>query len=110
MGLVAAPTLIAAQSSVDWSERGVVTGTNMFARSIGSAVGVAVFGAIVNANTVDGPDGSPAAAQLGPAVHLVFVTVAALAAAMIVAVAFMPGRRTAPATRTGRAPADQPAG
>lgn len=39
MGLVASPTLIAAQSSVDWSERGVVTSTNMFARSIGSAVG-----------------------------------------------------------------------
>jgi EmrB/QacA subfamily drug resistance transporter len=48
MGLVATPSLIAAQSSVPWGERGVVTGTNLFARSIGSAVGVAIFGAIAN--------------------------------------------------------------
>jgi MFS family permease len=49
LGLVASPSLIAAQASVGWSERGVVTGANMFARSIGSAVGVAVFGAVANA-------------------------------------------------------------
>ena len=49
MGLVASPTLIAAQSSVGWTERGVVTANNLFFRSIGSAVGVAVFGAIANA-------------------------------------------------------------
>jgi MFS family permease len=107
MGLVAAPTLIAAQSSVDWGDRGVVTGTNMFARSIGSAFGVAVFGAIVNANTVDGPNGAPPAAQLAPAVHLVFLTVTALAIAMIIAVAFLPGHgatQTA-ATRRGNTPA-----
>ncbi|MBN9325908.1 MAG: MFS transporter, partial [Cellulomonas sp.] len=42
LGLVAAPSLIAAQSSVGWGERAVVTGANMFARSMGSAVGVAV--------------------------------------------------------------------
>jgi multidrug resistance protein len=48
MGLLAVPTLIAAQSSVDWNERGVVTGNNMFARSLGSAIGVAIFGAIAN--------------------------------------------------------------
>src|SRR5699024_1374441 len=43
MGLTAAPTLIAAQTSVDWAERGAVTGTNVFSRSLGSAVGVAAF-------------------------------------------------------------------
>ncbi|WP_432825011.1 MFS transporter [Dactylosporangium sp. CA-092794] len=48
LGLTAAPTLVAVQSVVGWDRRGVVTGTNMFARSIGSAVGVAVFGAIAN--------------------------------------------------------------
>ena len=42
MGLTAGPTLIAAQSSVDWDQRGVVTGTNLFARSMGSALGIAV--------------------------------------------------------------------
>ena len=47
-GLVASPAIIAAQSSVSWEQRGVATGTTMFSRSIGSAVGVAVCGAIVN--------------------------------------------------------------
>jgi EmrB/QacA subfamily drug resistance transporter len=48
LGLTASPTLVAAQSVVGWERRGVVTGTNMFSRSIGSAVGAAVFGAIAN--------------------------------------------------------------
>lgn len=49
LGLSATPALIAAQSSVGYAERAVVTGANLFSRSIGSAVGVAVFGAIANA-------------------------------------------------------------
>jgi EmrB/QacA subfamily drug resistance transporter len=50
LGLVASPTLISAQSAVEWERRGVVTGTNVFARSMGSALGIAVFGAIANAS------------------------------------------------------------
>lgn len=49
LGLVAAPALIAAQASVEWADRGVVTGAAMFGRSLGSAVGIAVLGAIANA-------------------------------------------------------------
>ncbi|MFG1951709.1 MDR family MFS transporter [Micromonospora sp. NPDC048830] len=49
LGLAASPTLVAVQSVVGWERRGVVTGTNMFSRSLGSAVGAAVFGAIANA-------------------------------------------------------------
>ncbi|WP_246023593.1 MDR family MFS transporter [Nocardia yunnanensis] len=90
MGLVASPTLIAAQASADWSERGVVTATNMFARSLGSAVGVAVFGALVNAR-LGGVD-HPAAAELAPAVHVVFLGVAAMAVVLIGAAACMPRR------------------
>lgn len=48
LGLVATSSLISAQSSVEWNERGVVTGMQMFSRSVGSAVGVAAFGAIAN--------------------------------------------------------------
>jgi hypothetical protein len=88
------PTLIAAQSSVDWNERGVVTGNNMFARSLGSAVGVAIFGAI--ANSIFGPGDikavGPAAIQAGSAA--VFTGVLIVAVATAVAVAAMPG--TAP--------------
>jgi hypothetical protein len=45
--------MVAVQSVVDWQRRGVVTGTNMFCRNLGSAVGVAVFGAIANATLSD---------------------------------------------------------
>jgi len=94
MGLTAVPTLIAAQSSVEWQERGLVTGTNMFARSIGSAIGVAVFGAIVNANATIGPDGAPHGPQLATATHLVFLAIAIVALALFVVVLLMPTRRS----------------
>jgi MFS family permease len=97
MGFAAAPTLIAAQSAVQWQERGVVTGTNMFFRSAGSAVGVAVFGAIVNA-TLGGSDvstGRVAPEALTTAVHHVFLGTVVLAGVMLAAVLLMPrkGRR-----------------
>jgi len=53
LGLCSVPTLVAAQSSVGWEQRGVVTATNLFCRNLGSAVGVAVFGAIANATLAD---------------------------------------------------------
>ncbi len=49
LGLMSSPTLVAVQSVVGWEHRGVVTGTNMFSRSLGSAVGAAISGAIANA-------------------------------------------------------------
>jgi EmrB/QacA subfamily drug resistance transporter len=92
MGFAAAPTVIAAQSAAQWQERGVVTGTNMFFRSAGSAVGVAVFGAIVNA-TLSGSgtqgDRVPPGA-LTTAVHHVFLGTTVLAVAMLAAVLLMP--------------------
>lgn len=53
LGFAASPTLVAVQSVVGWEQRGVVTGTNVFGRSVGSAVGVAAFGAIANATIAD---------------------------------------------------------
>ncbi|WFN90989.1 MDR family MFS transporter [Arcanobacterium wilhelmae] len=49
LGFATAPSTIAAQNSVGWNQRAQVTAINTFARSIGSAVGVAVFGAVSNA-------------------------------------------------------------
>lgn len=60
LGYTASPTLVAVQSVVGWDRRGVVTGTNMFGRSVGSAVGVAVFGAIANASLAHQFAASPA--------------------------------------------------
>lgn len=92
LGWSAAPTLIAAQSSVEWGERGAVTGMNAFARSAGSAVGVAVFGAISNAiiSQGAGPDdpGTIVHASVG-----VFIAVALTALLTLLAASFMPRDR-----------------
>jgi multidrug resistance protein len=94
MGLLAVPTLIAAQSSVDWNERGVVTGNNMFARSLGSAVGVAIFGAIANSIFGPGDIRSVGAVAIQSGSAAVFTGVLIVAAATGVAVLAMPqGRR-----------------
>ncbi|MFE3545271.1 MDR family MFS transporter [Nocardia sp. NPDC059177] len=92
MGLVATPTLIAAQTSARWSERGVVTSAIMFARSLGSAVGVAVFGALVNVRL--GETGAASPQTLAAAVHLVFTAIAVMTVVLVAACALMPGRIT----------------
>ncbi|MEV0457241.1 MDR family MFS transporter [Catellatospora methionotrophica] len=89
LGFVAAPTLIAAQSTVGWSQRGVVTGNNMFSRSMGSALGVALFGSVANNALRSGATGS-AVGDLAAASHDVFIAVAVAAVLMGVAVFFMP--------------------
>jgi EmrB/QacA subfamily drug resistance transporter len=89
LGLVAAPSLIAAQSSVAWGERAVVTGTNMFARSVGSAVGVAALGAVVN-GMLHGSDATSDPGQFGVAVTWVFVAMAASAVVLVVVSLAMP--------------------
>ncbi len=78
LGFVAAPSLIAAQSSVDWGERGVVTGANLFARSIGSAVGVAVLGALVN-GLMRGQTAMQAPADFNGAVTAAFLAITGVA-------------------------------
>ena len=96
LGLLALPSLIAAQSSVDWDERGVVTGTHMFARSLGSAVGVAVFGAIANTFFRDGDVHTLGASAIQSGTAAVFfgvLVVAAVAAAAVVAMPSTPPHR-----------------
>lgn len=93
MGLTVSPTLIAAQASVGWRERGVVTANNLFLRSVGSAVGIAVFGALVNA--VVGA-GGPTPATLTTAVLHIVVVLVALAVIMVVFAALVPGGRVRP--------------
>jgi multidrug resistance protein len=86
MGWIASPAMVVAQSSVAWAQRGVATATNMFARSVGSAIGVAVFGAIVNAVV----GAHPTAPLLATGIHRVFVGLLVLALAMGVLELFMP--------------------
>ena len=118
MGLSSSPLVVAVQSVVGWERRGVVTGTNMFFRSMGSAVGAAAFGAIANTVLADrfasahiaGDAGVDATTRLlaGPpqvaafarsalydASHHVFVALAVATALTAGAIALIP-RRTTP--------------
>lgn len=102
-GLFASPSVIAAQSAVTWAHRGVATGSVMFSRSVGSAVGVAVFGAIVNgvvtARLGHGvPDLEHLATDvLDPAIHAVFVASAVFALALLLVGLLMTRRVEEPA-------------
>ena len=119
LGLTSSPTMVAVQSVVGWDRRGVVTATNMFSRSLGSAVGAAMFGAIANATLASrfahppadiGPlptsvdptslvlgghtDDSPATVfvrgALADATHYVFLGLAGFAVLSVLALALMP--------------------
>jgi EmrB/QacA subfamily drug resistance transporter len=107
LGLSSTPLLIAVQSAVTWARRGVATATNMFVRSFGSVVGLAVMGALVNHAThgstnatnqaLQAPHTIPPAAlrhiqaSLLNGIHAAFL--AALVAALLglLAVLFLPG-------------------
>ncbi|MFD5214209.1 MFS transporter [Microbacterium sp. NPDC058345] len=105
LGWSAAPTLISAQASVGWGERGAVTGMNAFARSAGSAVGVAIFGAISNAVIAQGA-GPQNPGTVVAASTWVFVGAAVTAALTLLASLFMPRDTPAPVTEA-RASADE---
>ena len=97
-GFAVAPSVIAAQSAVGWESRAVTTGATMFARTVGSAIGVAVFGAMVNASVTDSVGhGSPDLEHLSPrvlepAIHAAFVCSAFVAVVLVVVSLLMPRR------------------
>jgi MFS family permease len=102
LGYVVSPSIVAMQSAVEFRQRGVATGANMFARSVGSAVGVAMFGAIANAVVADRLGGADVAgavdladlpvAVLDPALQAVFLAVAGGALLLVLAALLMPSR------------------
>jgi MFS family permease len=102
LGLAVTPALIAAQSSVLWNERGVVTGTNLFGRSIGSAVGVAIFGAIANGVFAAHAGGERVPSTVITASATVFAAII-VASLATVAAAFLMPKATIEATTAGTA-------
>src|SRR5690625_4695147 len=48
MGLTSTSFIVAIQTTVRWEIRGIATAMNMFMRTIGSALGVALLGGILN--------------------------------------------------------------
>ncbi len=134
LGLSTSPMMVAVQSVVGWDRRGVVTATNMFGRSIGSAVGAALFGAIANttltrefasapdslrgqlpsdvdgtaaALATPGPVADYAREALHAASHSVFVAGAITAVGVALAVGLVP-RRTTPLVFAEDAPPPTP--
>jgi EmrB/QacA subfamily drug resistance transporter len=91
LGLISVSTVVAVQSTVGWARRGVVTGTNMFIRTLGSAVGVAVFGSIANGRLAHRTHTAPA---IFHAVHGVFWALVVAALLGIVGLLMFP--RTVP--------------
>ncbi len=110
LGYVVSPSIVALQSAVAFRQRGVATGANMFARSVGSAVGVAMFGAIANgvvASRLGGADAAGSAelealpvAVLDPALQAVFLAVAGGALLLVLGALLMPSR-VVPAHESG---------
>ena len=70
LGFASISILVAVQSVVGWNRRGVVTGSNMFMRSLGSSVGIAIFGSIAN-TTLAAKFSHPPAALAGKLPHSV---------------------------------------
>jgi EmrB/QacA subfamily drug resistance transporter len=107
--------ILAAQNAVGWDQRGVVTGANQFARSIGGTIGVSIagvvfssgvaaatVGAAVNPNDLLSPSvraGLPATdlqqleSALAGALHSVYFMFVVVAVLCIVVAALLPGGR-----------------
>lgn len=90
LGFSSTPAIVAAQSAVPWSRRGVVTGANMLARAVDSSVGVAVFGAIANALIARSGEGPHDPGALITSATGVFAAVLACGALTLVAASFIP--------------------
>jgi EmrB/QacA subfamily drug resistance transporter len=105
-------TLIAAQSSVEWNQRGVVTGANMFARSIGSAVGAAILGAVANGVIAahGGNENDPGTVALAStAVFIGVIAIAVMLLASVIAMPKTPVAAASPSTPARPAEETQPA-
>ncbi|MDL9981559.1 MFS transporter [Microbacterium sp. ASV49] len=89
-GFAAVPSLVAAQASVDWNERGVVTGSNMFARSLGQSMGAAVLGAIANSIIAGMGGNAHDAHTIVTASVAVFIAVAVIAVGILLSAIWMP--------------------
>lgn len=116
MGFISTSIIVMVQSAVDWTRRGVVTSTNMFMRQMGSALGIAVLGAMVNSQVhgvkVPGPNGIPVSTDalldesrrstlspetitqlsntLTDGLHLAFLGILAVAVLTVVVMAMLP--------------------
>lgn len=105
-GWCAAPALVAVQATVPWEERAVATGTIMFTRSFGQAIGAAVLGAIANAVIAQHGGVTPDPATIIAASTAVFIAVAAVLVVHLVLALAFPSDRTLHASAGWAAPSN----
>jgi MFS family permease len=53
MGFTSNATVIAVQTAVDWSQRGIATASTQFFRTIGGSIAVAIMGGLLNARVAE---------------------------------------------------------
>lgn len=58
MGFLSTAAIVLIQDSVGWTERGAATASNLFARNLGSTLGAAVLGTVLNASLARDHSGS----------------------------------------------------
>ncbi|MBE3590359.1 MAG: MFS transporter [Firmicutes bacterium] len=63
LGLATTSVLVAVQAAVEWEQRGMATGAMTFMRMLGSTLGAAVYGGIVNATVARALAEAPAAVR-----------------------------------------------
>lgn len=68
MGCLSTAAIVTVQSSVGWGERGVATASNIFSRNLGSTLGAAAFGGVLNVSLAHG--GGHAAIDIDSIRHL----------------------------------------
>jgi hypothetical protein len=83
LGLLSVASIVGAQSTVSWGQRGVVTGTVMFCRYLGQSLGAAIFGAIFNAALSGKAHTADAIATATTHVYAALTVVAALTIAAV---------------------------
>jgi EmrB/QacA subfamily drug resistance transporter len=112
-GFLSTSSILIIQNCTDWSERGAGTSSNIFSRNVGSTLGAAVFGAVLNFQLARGAgghapvssaqiqqllaDSSAAAgadaavrAALAQALHVTFWAVFVIAVLTLIAAMFVP--------------------
>ncbi|GAX91846.1 MDR family MFS transporter [Effusibacillus lacus] len=83
LGMATLAFTVAIQSEVDWNRRGIATASNMFIRSLGSSIGVAIMGAVLNYRMA-------ADNSLYSGLHDVFVWIGGISLAAVLIMALFP--------------------
>jgi EmrB/QacA subfamily drug resistance transporter len=126
MGLVSVSSLVLIQEIVDWSQRGSATASNLFARNLGSTIGAAALGAVLNfglshspgvgtitsdalRRTLEAPAGSRATAiglALQHSLHTTFWAIFVVSLSVVAAAVLIPSITVAQGPRPSELPAE----